>query len=475
MGSLRFAKPATPTANWTLQTGEYGPSCSGGDIGRTGTEGLSGVSSVDEDCLFLDVYVPRKAFTVKKKLPVIIWFYGGGYVMGSKDLYNGASLIKQSQGNAIFVASNYRLGSFGFLAGTTVENAGVANAGFYDQRAALQWIQYYIHLLNGDRNNVSAWGESAGAGSIMHHLTAFGGSQDPLFRRALIQSAGFEPKPDRKGALEAQFKVFEEGAGCKDQGLPCLRNATLEAINNGQRAVIAAGFGIGPAVDGSWVRRLPQLELENGNYWKDMDSVIVSHVADEAELFTPLAVDTEEKWKSFVASFYRNQTALTESVLNEYSDVDNLRQRVKTFIGDSTFYCNTRSLLDAFSKRSYALRYSRRTGIHGADVLADFYDPNSTMSPIIEVMDPGFGRFATTFQSALLSHARTGDPNALSTKNNTLAVHWPLARPQGNGYSDVLNAGENGFTLVDNDQVPQDRCRFWSRIFAKTGGDDFFN
>jgi carboxylesterase type B len=54
------------------------------------------------------------------------------------------------------------LGAFGYLGGTTVERDAIPNAGFWDQRAIFEWIQEHIHLVNGDKDDVSVWGESAG-------------------------------------------------------------------------------------------------------------------------------------------------------------------------------------------------------------------------------------------------------------------------------------------------------------------------
>lgn len=102
-------------------------------------------------------------------------------VFGSKDaldiigFYSGTGLIQQTGGNSIYVAGNYRLGTYGFLAGETMENEGVPNAGFWDQRgplptrislsrlvltilvAVFQWVQDYIGLVGGDPTNVNAW------------------------------------------------------------------------------------------------------------------------------------------------------------------------------------------------------------------------------------------------------------------------------------------------------------------------------
>src|ERR1700712_201525 len=184
---LRFAKPAPPANMTGVQVGGQGGTCAQsfppalltGALGSS-LSGLSGAisglaSSTDlgkamgggptsEDCLFLDVYVPGKALKGQVKLPVINWIYGGAYILGAKDgMYDGAPLVKASGGNVIYVAGNYRLGSLGFLAGTTVEKdkSAVTNAGFYDQRAVLEWIRDNIALFGGDANDVSAWGESA--------------------------------------------------------------------------------------------------------------------------------------------------------------------------------------------------------------------------------------------------------------------------------------------------------------------------
>jgi len=125
----------------------------------------------------------------------------------------------------------------GFLAGTTAENEKATNIGLYDQRAALQWVQDYISLFGGDPDNVSVWGTSAGAGSAMLHLTAFGGRQKPLFKRAVIQSPFLEPRYNRTGYLEEQFKTFEKGAGCEGKGIACLRTVNMDDISKGAVAV----------------------------------------------------------------------------------------------------------------------------------------------------------------------------------------------------------------------------------------------
>ncbi|KAI8309697.1 Carboxylesterase [Colletotrichum sp. SAR11_59] len=138
----------------------------------------------NEDCLVLDVVVPKSAFEQHRStnisgsgVPVIVWFRGGGYTTGSKDQFGGpAGLLAQATAfepdGLVFVAINYRLGAFGWSAGPTIQSDGTANVGLLDQRFALDWVQKHIAKFGGDPKKVTVMGESAGGGSLMHHLTA---------------------------------------------------------------------------------------------------------------------------------------------------------------------------------------------------------------------------------------------------------------------------------------------------------------
>lgn len=90
----------------------------------------------------------------------------------------------------IYVALNYRLGAFGWLSGPTFQENGTPNAGLYDQRFALEWVQEHISKFGGDPDRVTVFGESAGGGSIMGQITAYGGKKG---RVPFVQVSGEMP------------------------------------------------------------------------------------------------------------------------------------------------------------------------------------------------------------------------------------------------------------------------------------------
>lgn len=273
----------------TLQNSSYGPTCiqvnataectPGGR--RLGALPVPFEADVSEDCLFLDLYVPRSAVSSpSSSVPVVVWFYGGAYVYGSKNglgpsvpFYNGTGILQaaaKAKSNLIFITGNYRLGAFGWLAGTQMEKLGLPNAGLYDQRLVLQWVQDFIHLVGGDKTQVSAWGESAGAGSILHHLLLQGGQQDPLFRKAIMQSPAFEWQWDRKGTLNEVFSNFSKLAGCSEYNISCLRDTSTEKLADAneqlfEEATPCTGlFPVGPSLDGKLIQELPAVAFSRG-------------------------------------------------------------------------------------------------------------------------------------------------------------------------------------------------------------------
>lgn len=231
-----------------------------------------------EDCLFLDIYVPRSVLDGGSQVPVVVWFYGGAYVFGSKHqfdiskipLYSGKGLLNVTADPLIFVAGNYRLGAFGWLAGSYMEKEALPNAGLYDQRMILKFVQNNIGKVNGDPKAVSAWGESAGASSILHHLVSKEGKQDPLFSKAVLQSPAFQWQWDRTGSLNDTYTRFAGFADCQNGDINCLQLASEAKLSDANQKLFQDStacqgvFPVGPSLDGQLLKTLPAVAFKTG-------------------------------------------------------------------------------------------------------------------------------------------------------------------------------------------------------------------
>lgn len=193
VGALRWAPPQ-PVKRWegVRPALHFGPDCmqlpTPGDMAPLRTE-------PSEDCLYLNVWRPRRA--PAHGLPVMVWIYGGGFVDGgtSPAVYDGTRFARDG---VVLVSFNYRLGNFGFFAfpALTREAHGglLANYAFMDQIAALKWVRRNIAAFGGDPRNVTLFGESAGGMSVNALLAT--PLARGLFQRAIIESGGGRPLPD---------------------------------------------------------------------------------------------------------------------------------------------------------------------------------------------------------------------------------------------------------------------------------------
>ncbi|KAK6062597.1 carboxylesterase family protein [Seiridium cupressi] len=335
-----------------------------------------------EDCLFLDVIAPQSAFRANAtKLPVLIWVYGGGYTSGEKTGYgkfNPAGLLRKADNGFIFVAMNYRMGLFGFLGGSEVANDGTPNVGLYDQRLAFWWVQKHIDLFGGDKNRVTVMGGSAGAGSIMHQITGYGGSdtEEPLFQQAIMQSPAFLPAPTPQTA-QATFDDLLPTVNVSS--LAQLRSLSSDALVVGNALQIYghAPYGsnmYGPFVDGSVPTGTPGSLLLQGKFRKGI-KIMVSHNSLEGLTFTKPSIETDQDYTDVLTSSFPtlNGTALAAidtlypPVFNgSYGYTDEFGRAMMT-IQDVTIVCNTRYLANAMRERAYGLKFAVPPGIHGQE------------------------------------------------------------------------------------------------------------
>lgn len=141
--------------------------------------------SVGEDCLYANVYTPIQPTEIKQTspLPVMVWIHGGGFVAGNGDsaIYGPRFLVQEG---VVVVTFNYRLGPLGFL--YLPEKGIYGNMGLKDQRLLLKWVHENISKFGGDPDNVTIFGESAGASSC--HLQYLCESSRKYFHKAICQS-----------------------------------------------------------------------------------------------------------------------------------------------------------------------------------------------------------------------------------------------------------------------------------------------
>ena len=246
-------RPPQPVESWTgvRPADRFGPRCMqarpfGDMIFRS--EGMS------EDCLYLNVWTPEPEPEAGR--PVLVYFYGGGFVAGdgSEPRYDGASMAREG---LVVVTVNYRLGVFGFLAHPALTAEGPdgasGNYGLLDQQRALEWVQRNARAFGGDPRQVTIAGESAGSMSVSAHMAAPG--SEGLFARAIGESGAFlgtSPLPSRDDA-EANGRRFADQVGA--DSLRALRSLSSSRLLELAAKPDAPRFG--PVVDGDFLPTPP--------------------------------------------------------------------------------------------------------------------------------------------------------------------------------------------------------------------------
>lgn len=224
VGDLRFAPPE-PADAWegTLEASEFGQDCP-----QSGSAFNGFVDSLNEDCLYLNVYTPSEG----ENHPVMVWIHGGAFVTGSGGAaYEPQRLVEQG---VVVVTLNYRLGALGFVPVAGLPE-GNGHFGLMDQQLALQWVQDNIGQFGGDAGNVTIFGESAGGHSVLSQMVSAGANtgSEGLFHKAIVQSGAYQPAQLSRFVGEMFYGApFLAETGCESgEGVAdCLREKTVEEI-----------------------------------------------------------------------------------------------------------------------------------------------------------------------------------------------------------------------------------------------------
>uniref|UniRef100_A0A8C6S9S3 Carboxylic ester hydrolase n=1 Tax=Neogobius melanostomus TaxID=47308 RepID=A0A8C6S9S3_9GOBI len=277
----RWEKPS-PHPGWTgvLKATKYQERCLQVNLLQTKTQG-------SEDCLYLNIFVPQGS-KLSTNLPVMVYLFGGAFLLGASNdlevlgqsLYDGVELAER--GNVIVVTVNYRVGTLGFLSSGDHRIPG--NYGLWDQHAAISWVKRNIEKFGGNPDNMTIFGQSAGAASVSYQMLS--PHSKGLFRRAITQSGvALSPWAHQRKPLSLLKKIASK-VGCwrtdMDETFTCLRMTDPVGLTMAGKIDILLLLGKGvvmdllelaPVVDGDFIPDEPSRLFSNAGQFDYMAGV----------------------------------------------------------------------------------------------------------------------------------------------------------------------------------------------------------
>jgi para-nitrobenzyl esterase len=443
IGNLRWAPPR-PVAGWAdaRDARHFGHDCM--QIPDPMEAAPQGTTTPSEDCLFLNIWTP--ANHASKKLAVIIWIHGGGFVNGgsSATVYDGSAFAKQG---VVFVSFNFRLGRFGFFAhpALTAEHPGDlhGNYTYMDQIALLQWVHRNIASFGGDAANVTIIGESAGGGSV--HFLANCLMARGLFQKGIVESGGGREsaRPRRLSddipgvpsgeTLGLAFATKHGIVGTSAQALAALRALpaldivdNLNIINRRADASVGATFP-GPMIDGKLITRT----AESGYISHTQMRIPMIIGANDSDLAYPQGNTIGDFLKPFGSNGVKARAVYDPQNTGDAKEVGDKIARDRGQLEPARFIAR---LLSAQGQMVYEFRYS-----YVADSMRQEWSgaPHASEVPFVfETLQARYGDKATAVDEAMartisgywIAFAKTGNPNGGGRAN------WPAY----NANQDVL-------------------------------------
>jgi para-nitrobenzyl esterase len=457
IGKLRWRAPQ-PAKTWrgVLNAEKFGPSCiQTDDIPQS------------EDCLTLNVWRPEAQATAK--LPVMVWIYGGALVHGNSAMYPGEGLARQG---VIVVSLNYRMGRFGFFAfpalAADAPNEPIGNYGYMDQIAALKWVQKNIAAFGGDPNNVTIFGESAGAGSVMVLLTS--PLSQGLFNKAIMESPGIPtgrskilpvtPLADAgKTAVDYAHSIGINGSGAR--ALAALRALPAKRIVEGssakeELAALSADkylVGVaGPILDGKLIVEPPEAAVAAGHQAK----VPVIIGANDRDLALGAANTKEALFAMFgphadaARKLYDPNSDVPLSELQQQVFADRIFLEPTRHFADGTVRAGQPTWWYRFSYVPESARQKVKGAMHGMEIPYILDAPAALVGNKVTSDDKAMATVASAYWVAF---AKTGDPNGAGRPE------WPRHDPSVDRVIDFTDKG----VVVGPDPVKQ-RVDLWQEV-----------
>ncbi|MDX1482810.1 MAG: carboxylesterase family protein [Woeseiaceae bacterium] len=447
-GDLRWRPPLPVAISEPLEATAFAPACMQGTHIVDWYAGLIEdfgadpdafpVPTFSEDCLYLNVWTP--SLGKEEKLPVMVWIHGGAHRGGwaYEPNYLGDRL---AAGGAVVVSIAYRLDVFGFFSHPALPRS---NFGLLDQIAALGWIREHIDAFGGDPDNVTLFGESAGAASAGYLMAS--PKARGLFRRVIYQSAGYEFLHD-----DRRENFLDEGEAlalrAADGSLESLRNAPPERILAAAREVYTE-YQPDAVVDGDTLVEPPAESLRRGGRLKAVD-LIAGTTADEWRMY--LDAETSAADVDAWLDEHANGSDAVRALIAE--DADPLRQ-LDRLITARQFVCPSLALANAMvdaGRGAWVYRFSRvRPGersaavgaYHGAEIPYVFDTHDDWLPTAAEDRELGH-RIAGYW----LRFATSGDPNGEN------ATDWPAWVPR---QAEIIDFGD---TIERIEHPERELCR----------------
>ncbi|KAF2085276.1 carboxylesterase [Saccharata proteae CBS 121410] len=466
-GQNRFkrAQPPLPITNGTYDTDQDFDMCPQRTVNGS------------EDCLYLGLY-SRPWADASAKRPVVVVFYGGGFIEGSASFTippAGYPILNVTDENDfIVVYPNYRLNAFGLLPGSKIKHSnGTAdlNPGLLDQQFALQWVHQHISSFGGDPSNVTIWGQSAGAGSVVAQVIANGGNTTPkLFSKALASSP-FWPKTYEYDDPEAEeiYDRLVDLAGCDNStdSLACLRTADVQVIRSAALTISSdhtyntSSYTWAPVIDGTFLQQpLSHVNKTNAEMAWGM------YNTHEGENFVPpgfanatgaagfnSSTASFDAWlRGYLPRFIDAQIAEVRELYppigtSETAPWNTTLVRAGMVFRDSVLACPGYWIAEAAAKDGYLGEYTISPAKHGSDTIY-WNRVNAVQQTDPFVYDGYTGAFASFFL--------TGDPNAHKLTNSSVAGVPPISA------GDEFVIGVDEFKQVSISRL-KCRCEFWKK------------
>ncbi|KAI0346501.1 carboxylesterase from carbohydrate esterase [Trametopsis cervina] len=329
----RWTYPTAYTGPKTINATTFGPSCV-----------QNGGQNTSEDCLFLNVwtpFVPHSSSASKSALkPVMFWIHGGAFTggTGADSTFEGGNLV--SRGDVVFVTTNYRLSTLGFLALNDGKTNG--NFGLADIVAALDWVHEHIAAFGGDPDRITVFGQSAGAAAVRGLLQSQKaiGKYAAAIQMSNLAGSGYATTYSNYYTIDEEVaavaRTILQQTNCNkpsnEETLACLRKVDANAL------VTMSTVARFIVVDGTFIKH-PFLPLDGSAEIAKVHSMI-GFMRDDGAAFisTPTANTSTAALQAagFPTSLANSTLFSLNTSANVTNNLFNLTARVST---DALFRC----------------------------------------------------------------------------------------------------------------------------------------